>query len=574
MKKKKNRHNLNLSHMVSRTFDQIREGNLRERGQAMVITAVAFLAMLAFAGLVTDAGTLYLSFTRLKRGLDAAAVAAANQIRDSSLPVAQRRALIRESAREMLALNNIEDVYSLETYLCEDAGKPAGFVSVCPASGELKRKLAWIQATQNSPVYFLQLFGVSDIPITTHSIGEAASLDVVIVIDTSESMASKTDFAPADGVSDYVPDYDPAACNAANTCQPLQEAKVAAIAMINKFFDGYDRIAIVTYDVKAAIHDPDPSSPNVVLEADHTAVTAAINAIQLFDGPSPTDVLAFGDPRDGEVNPMDVDGDGIYFEAKDILGSTCTGCGMRVAGDILKAQGRVDSVWIIVFLSDGTTNVSDLPPAAHGASPETYNTDPNYNEVPAGYTDGFCGGAIGARLWTNEPSTSYSWCTDSDPSTRHCGPFHAASGECPAGAAWNTASPPYDAEDYARDMTDRVALVYPLFKDVPEAGDPVGVSERKAGDEIAIYAIGLGQAAKPPDYDGEVLLRYMANIGDDNLRNPVPDDLTDIYEQDPCDPAIAPPQTSCGQYYYAPSGAFLTQIFEKVAGSIFTRITQ
>ncbi len=35
--------------MISRTFGQIREGNIRERGQAMVITAVAFLAMLAFA---------------------------------------------------------------------------------------------------------------------------------------------------------------------------------------------------------------------------------------------------------------------------------------------------------------------------------------------------------------------------------------------------------------------------------------------------------------------------------------------------------------------------------------------
>ncbi len=148
--------------------------------------------------------------------------------------------------------------------------------------------------------------------------------------------------------------------------------------MIDKFFDGYDRIAIVTYDVQATVHDPDLSSSEV-LEADHTAVKNAINAIQLFDGPTPADIFAFGDPRNGEVNPMDVDGDGMYFEANDILGSTCTGCGMRVAGDILKAQGRVDSVWIIVFLSDGTTNVSDLPDV-HG--------DVN-NPVPAGYVNGF-----------------------------------------------------------------------------------------------------------------------------------------------------------------------------------------
>ena len=543
--RKSNLRKLSLRTKISNLFGQIRGGQPRERGQALVITAVAFMAMLAFAGLVTDAGSLYLNFTRLKRGLDSAAVAAANQIRDSSLPAAQRRALIQESAREMLALNDIDNIYSLETYLCEDAGIPANFAAVCPGVGEIKRKLAYIQATQNSPVYFLQLFGVNDVPITTHSIGEAASLDVVVVIDTSESMANET--------PGFTNEFDPTACNAANNCQPLKQAKDAANAMINKFFDGYDRIAVVTYDVKATIHDPDLSTSEV-LEADHTAVKNTINGIQLFDGPGPSEIMVHGDARYGDVNPMDLDGDGNYFEAKDIVGSTCTGCGMRVAGDILKAQGRVDSVWVIVFLSDGTTNVSDLPDASDSNNP-----------VPSGYTNGFCGGAIGDRLWTNEPSTTYSWCTDSNPATRHCGPFHANAGECPAGSSWvGNNTPPYDTEDYARDMTDRVALVYPLY--------PGDSAEPKSGDEIAIYAIGLGKAAKPPDYDGEQLLRYMANIGDDNFRNPVPDNLMDAYPADPCD-GVAP-QTSCGQYYYAPSGAYLTQIFEKVAGSIFTRITQ
>ncbi len=134
----------------------------------------------------------------------------------------------------------------------------------------------------------------------------------------------------------------------------------------------------------------------------------------------------------------------------------------------------------------------------------------------------------------------------------------------------SNSTPPYDTEDYARDMTDRVGLVYPLY--------PGDSNEPKAGDEVAIYAIGLGKAAKPPDYDGEQLLRYMANIGDDNFRNPIPDDPTDDYPPDPCDPGVYPvvaaPQHSCGQYYYAPSGAYLTQIFEKIAGSIFTRISQ
>jgi len=557
MSSKKIKHHRKFLRFIRQNTEQGRSGNHRERGQAVVITAVAFLAMLAFAGLVTDAGTLYLNFTRLKRGLDAAAVGAANNIKDSSLPVAQRNANIREAAREMLALNNIQNIYSLETYVCEDAGLPADFASLCPAAGEDKRKLAWVQASQNSPVYFLQLFGVQSVPITIHSVGEAASIDLVLVIDTSESMGSST--------AGYDANFNPSACNTANNCQPLRQAKDAAKSMIDKLFDGYDRVALVTYDFSATVHDPDLATLTV-LEADHTAVKATIDAIALHDDLDLNVIIASGkNPLAGELNPLDIDDDGYYIAGAvqmegvlpdtskgfgDAIVSTCTGCGMRIAGNILSSQGRVDSVWTIVLLSDGSTNVSDLPDSS----------DVN-NPVPAGYFYGFCGGdptfPNPNRMW-DKP-----WCTDGDPTTRHCGPFHANAGECPPGSIWDAtnSSPPYDAEDYARDVTDRVALLYSA-----NASEPIG------GEEIAIYTIGLGKAANPPNYDGEVLLRYMANIGDDSIRNPVPDVVADAFPPDPCD-GVAP-QTSCGQYYYAPSAAYLTQIFEKIAGSIFTRISQ
>lgn len=530
-------------------------GRKRARGQALVITAVAFMAILAFAGLVTDVGTLYLNFTRLKRALDSAAVAAANNIKDSSLPASQQKAYIHEAAKEMLRLNHIEDIASMDTYICDDTGIPSEFSDFCPDPGEDKRKLAWVEATQLSPVYFLSLFGVDNVPITTHSIGEAATLDVVVVIDTSESMGSSTKCPdPITGTTyvgceEYSANFDPSACNSANLCRPLREAKDAAKSMVDKFFDGYDRIAVVTYDFNAAVHDPDGST-SVVLESDHTAVKNTIDAIQLHDDEDLNDILAYGNPVDGDMNPLDVNGDGTYVGGVpqgygDAIVSTCTGCGMRVAGDILKGQGRMDSVWVIVLLSDGATNVSDLPDASDANNP-----------VPGGYTNGFCGGSKNSRMWDRP------WCTDSDPSTRHCGPFHGSSGECPPNATWvANNSPPYDAEDYARDITDRVALL-----------KSANSSEPTTGEDIAIYTIGLGKAAAPPDYDGEEMLRYMANIGDDNIRNPVPDIGGDDFTADPCDGV--PEKTSCGQYYYAPNSAYLTQIFEKIAQSIFTRISQ
>jgi len=553
----------NSKRFFPRIKKQIRMGNQFERGQAIVITAIAFLAMLAFAGLVTDAGTLYLNFTRLKRGLDAAAVAAANNIKDSSLTKIQRDTYIREAAREMLALNQIENIFSLETYVCDDAGLPADFASLCPGLGEDKRKLAWVQASQNSPVYFLQLFGVQSVPLTIHSVGEAATVDVVLVIDTSESMGSST--------PGYNANFDPSACNGANNCQPLRDAKDAAKSMIDKLFDGYDRIAIVSYDFSA--HpvdfdlDPNPLKTRF-LETDHTAVNAAIDAINLHDDLDLDIIIATGkNPINGQLNPLDINGNAEYVAGVpigfgDAIVSTCTGCGMRVAGDILRSKGRVDSVWVIVILSDGATNVSDLPDASDVNNPIPVPIPPDVavGDIGPGYTNGFCGGVSTFpdpnRMWDRP------WCTDSIPSTRHCGPFHANQSECPPGAVYFATTPPYDAEDYARDITDRIGLLRSA-----NGSEPV-----LSGEEIAIYSIGLGKAAAPPDYDGEVLLRYIANIGDDNTRNPVPDIVADDFTKDPCD-GIAP-QTSCGQYYYAPSGLYLTQIFEKIAGSIFTRISQ
>jgi len=466
--------------------------------------------------------------------LDAAAVAAANNIKDSSLPVAQRNSNIREAAREMLALNEVEDIYSLRTFTCEDGGLPATFAALCPAGGEDKRKLAYVEATQNSPVYFLQLFGVNSVPLTLHSVGEAASLDLVLVIDTSESMGSKD---PGYGVN-----FDPSACNAANNCEPLRSAKNAANDMIAKLFPEHDRIALVTYNSTATVIDPDLATA-VVLEADHTAVTNAINAITLHDDPDATYYDPFGTLAFGDMNPMDINGDGHYNAQGEPVGfddafvTTCTGCGIRVAGDILSAQGRVDSVWVIVLLSDGATNASDLPNAQ----------DVNI-KVLAGYTNGYCGGTFNADMWKAP------FCNDIDPTTRHCGPYHADAGECPPGAiyvAGNT-TPDYDVDDYAYDMTDRVALL-----------GSTNDAEPKGGEEIAIYTIGLGKAGQSP-YTGEELLRYMANIGDDNYR--------DTAATDPC--AGVAHNISCGQYYYAPDGDGLKAIFETIAGSIFTRISQ
>jgi hypothetical protein len=183
----------------------------------------------------------------------------------------------------------------------------------------------------------------------------------------------------------------------------------------------------------------------------------------------------------------------------------------------------------MVFLSDGIANLSDTPRTS--------------GDVPETFTYGYCGdSADDNSFWRdfcidwNGAGSSGRYCIDADSAT------------CPDGVPHDNSSKPYSVEDYAFDMVDEAALL------VSENGN------EPLGQNIIIYAVGLGAASS-----GEEILRYMANVGDEGSRG-----------NDACNPGgvPAPPETNCGNYYYAPTGAYLNQIFESIAARIFTKISR
>jgi hypothetical protein len=415
------------------------------RGQALVLLAVSFFALLAFIGLVTDVGSIYVSYTQLQRAIDAAAVAAANNIKYPQASEAERKEKITEAAREMLAIHNVTGVNELTVHLCTDSGLPQQFANMCPQPGQPPRKLAWVQATQDTPVYFLHIFGVQSFPLTASAVGEAAAVDLVVVLDTSESMGINT--------AGYDPrDFNPNAvggCNSTNTCYPLRTAKDAAKNLVQNLFHGYDQVAVVSFDYDAAV--PFPLSSDLY-SADPMTTNAleAIDAIGLHDD-APAALLPWtltspngGYRRFNPINPDDRDGDGNDADAAatctdlinnvnggpgrdlwddatgepcdrdDILDvfdwnrngnhdddnidplfgswedtsllSTCQGCGLRMAVEQLTTNGRPTSVWVIVFLSDGVANMSD--------------TNQTFGDIPAEFRYGFCGTIPDSSFWS------------------------------------------------------------------------------------------------------------------------------------------------------------------------------
>ena len=153
----------------------------KEKGQVLVIVAVAFIALLAFVGLTVDVGQTFIQYAHLRRGVDAASLAAAAQFREFRTIDEMTAA-----ANEFLRLNGIPDANSV-VQVCNPLATPLD-TELC--SAPYRRKLVRVRASTRVTFSFLPVIGIYDATLTARAVGEAASLDVVLVLDRSASMAS------------------------------------------------------------------------------------------------------------------------------------------------------------------------------------------------------------------------------------------------------------------------------------------------------------------------------------------------------------------------------------------------
>ncbi len=451
-----------------------------ERGQAIIIIVVGIVGLLAFAGLMADGGILFIQYSRLKRATDAAAVSAALQYREG-----YERDELTNAAAEFVQLNELT-AYNIIVDTCET--EPL----LCTSP---KRKLVRVTVSLDVDFGFLPILGIDGTTIRTSATGEAASVDVVLVIDTSASMAFEGGGDPnrADDPAD-----DPDACNPSN-CHPFEEIKAVAVEFVKTLYFPYDRVGIValTSQTPDGIRDPSLVLPINATEGMTAAqaestVVSALNNMTVFQPP----VCDPPNPTSGPCLNYDVDtGDYIGMEClRYRLGpdgeadtgdegdpSSCTssniGGGLRIAGnEFARPPIREESLWVVIVLSGGPANASD----------------PDMPSFPYGYCP--------VTAWAQP------FCRDADASSRH------ASG-----------SALYDADDYARDMADFVA-------------DP------DSGQGAVVFSIGLGSLVRnapagDPDA-GEILLKYTAlDAGGTNANHgeyyfaPGPAELREVFRR-------------------------------------------
>lgn len=395
--------------------------NNPERGQVIIIVAMAMIGLVAFVGLAIDTGLVFVGQGRLRRAVDAAALAAASNFRQG-----YDMDELRASAYELLVLNGVldpladpNDVAQVDTCL-----SLPGDPELCDPA-DIWKKLVRVDAIGTVNLAFLSVIGIHEVPINASATGEAASMDVVLVIDTSDSMARDTgDEGQADN--------DPSVCNLDNSCEPFDDVKSAAAYFAGQLVYPYDRVAVIAFDREATVV--------LNFSNDLTTIANAIGGMEVYDPRDPATPAWTGNCDDmpaGWTGPCRRYVSGTYqgidcphFFATGIP-TDCTttniGEGVYDTGNLLAASGRREAHWVVVLLTDGAANSS-----LNGAyCPDIWWGNP------------FCRSNLDGVNWTRycfDNSDTYAWCRSSGAGEPN-GVVDAAK---------------YNSDDFARDMFDYV----------------------------------------------------------------------------------------------------------------------
>lgn len=526
-----------------------------ERGQAIILIAAAIVGLVAIVGLMVDGGILLIEYARLKRGIDSASIAAASQFRKplSGTAGEDMGAAMENAGREFLRFNQSDADVSIFT--CSYPGTSHDAALCAAANNGVWRKLVRVSASRRVDFGFMRIVGINSTTIAATSVGEAASIDMVLMIDTSASMAYETKDGgnplysdPADGTNYATDDQgdNPDACNdfmndANRRCEPLGKVKDAAVSFVDELFYPYDQVALVTTtsqteggnriatDVPAGVSFMDNFTDAGV---ENSEIQDTIRGLRVFQ-PVPCHNAAAATNLGGCLN-FDNNSDGVL---EPYQGLRCipldedenpTTCGSsNIGGGIYKAaeqflNARQDSFWVVIALIGGPANAT--------------------NPVE-GHLNGLCPGSVGNPTWDwggngsgycrwrdgpsdGEADRHYFTINDSDPDN----PIIVYPSN-------------YDPDDYARDAADYLA-----------SPNQVGAT---------VFSICMGSYCKtypsPDPFSAEHLGQYMALTAGDELT------------------ALPPVTANHGEYYYAENPEDLAGdngVFAKIADNIFTRISK
>lgn len=188
-----------MLNMISRL--RLRRLGRDETGQSLIIMALAIVALVGIIGLGVDLGMAYAERVQLSRAMDAAALAAAQE-----LPLEEAS---HERALEYLTANNYDpDTACVETLGSNVSGGPGSCDDTDEKTLIIIDTLSYrsdaqpnentanqvnVRARQDVPLSFLRVLGFQSVPVSASATAENIDdLDIVIVYDRSGSMQQDT----------------------------------------------------------------------------------------------------------------------------------------------------------------------------------------------------------------------------------------------------------------------------------------------------------------------------------------------------------------------------------------------
>jgi len=550
----------------------------KSKGQAIVLVALLFIGLIAFTGLVVDVASVLTRYSQLRRALDAAGLQAANQFRESRPIYDTSGGDLFSSVTQIMAVQGFSQPETkIRIFACPNPGasiltsrensSPAPPDDADYDEGALEdqlcmdppRKLVRVDAQSDVGLPFLSVIGWRYVTLNVTAVGEAASIDLALVLDRSSSMARESGGLTASGCATHVPP----------DCHPFEEVRNNARMMVERLKFPYDHVAIIQFDRVPQVFDKDTNSFVDV-------TTAAIKPTMMINDRA-TAISVLNDffsiqTTGGPITGMDP------FTSSGL--NTNIGGAIRTATRVLTVQGRRRaSVWMTVFLTDGAPNA----------------TDAVITEFPAGFcppTSWPSPAAMGTQLITvtgyvdHQGLAPYAEPTCLNirtawPLQRTCMLTGTLVDKCAAGTTIKWSGPGdidyayhYDAYDYAQDQADYmasngiIAFVIGLGPNVTEANN---VERGNPSSD---------PATRDPDA-GERLLRYIADVGYDPGLKPAEKQWLchsnwawDSSAQPKLTTSTAGNPVNCGNYWYAATGAGLRRVFEEIASRMFTRLQQ
>jgi Flp pilus assembly protein TadG len=442
--------------MIKSFRKSLRKKSGKERGQVLVIVALMLVLLVTLIGLAIDTGYLYVSYARLRRATDASALAAAGEFKKTTTSnFSAMLAAMQGAAQQQLDMNGVTDATTIKIESCDTAPTDPDLCPALRTPPEDPAKIIRVTVTENVRTYFLSVAGIPSVTINSVSHTQAASIDVVLALDTSESMTYRAPFGD--------PNRDPKYCNTLNSCEPFNTLKAAAISFAdNLMFTPYDRMAVIDFNQRATLDQ--------AMTTKVTDIESAINGLKVTEGlgrcpysetelgqPPYNGILQlipapppFADPGytpyttnpGGTCRLFDKYGTGASFQSMDcpmmygpnpdpsLCGTTNIADAIHGAHNILVGNygfpgytgptpsERDTSLWVLVLITDGSANAAF--------------TDPPASQI-------ICPSYTWSWAWANAGGHE---CNDGNGSVRHT----------------LKSDPSYDADDAARDQFDSIAL--------------------------------------------------------------------------------------------------------------------